>query len=137
MFSDIKRMNLEIEIANPVSDEEIQSFENELSIKFGSEFKAFLREFGCLSVEHLEFYGICGNNKSVPSAIFRTKEERKNMLMFPNNLVVIFEDGGENTYCIDSNDQIYLCRNSHCDKIGMKFSEFLLSMLYELNNHTL
>ncbi len=40
-----------------------EEFENKLSIKLGEEYKTFLKEFGTLEVEYLEFYGYFKDNK--------------------------------------------------------------------------
>lgn len=132
MYNDIKNMNLNIDMAKPVTEAEIVKFEAELSVKFGEEYQGFLKEFGCMSVEYLEFYGICGKNTSIPSAIHATKFMRKEVGNFSKNLIVVHEDGSGSFYCIDSDDNVYLCNFNNCEKTGKTFKAFLTQKLQGL-----
>ena len=114
MYEDLKRINIELETSKVATDEVIRKYEKELSIKFGEEYKSFLKEFGTLEVEYFEFYGIIGDNNSVPSAIHATKFARKNIENFPMDFVVFLEIGDGSFYCIDQKDNVYLCIYNRC-----------------------
>jgi len=129
MYSELKKLGLELETTKSVSIEEINKFEKELSLTFGEELKAYLQEFGCLGVEYLEFYGICGENRSIPSMVHATKSMRNEIDNFPNNLVVFYEDGSGAFYALDESDNVYVCNYNKCEKIEMKLKNFLLQQL--------
>jgi len=133
MYSKLRESGCNLDVSDPVSEELLGQYEKELNISFGDEYKEFLKEFGCLSVEYLEFYGICGNNTSAPSSIFMTKKMQEDLDFFPNNLVVIFEEGDGTFYCVDYEDRIHRCSYHDCIRLDEKFSEFILARVKELN----
>ena len=47
----------------PATDEEIKISEAELGIKFASDYKEYLRNFGCISASCLELTGFCGSQR--------------------------------------------------------------------------
>lgn len=130
MYSDLKKLDLDA--GSPVSENEIIKFEKELNINFGNEFKTYLKEFGCLDIDYLEFYGICGNNNSIPSAIHATKSKRDNIVEFSKELIVFFEAGDGSFHCVDSEDNVYICHYNECLKIGKTFKEFIYDKAKEL-----
>ncbi len=91
MYSKIKKCKFSVISAKPIDIRDIERFEKDLDFTFGNEYRKFLEQFGCLSIDYLEFYGICGNNESVPSAVYMTKRMREDLDFFPENLVVIHE----------------------------------------------
>ncbi|MCK9337702.1 MAG: SMI1/KNR4 family protein [Arcobacteraceae bacterium] len=127
MYSEIK--NLNIDSAKSVSDEQISTFEKELNISFGNEFKTYLKEFGCISKDYLEFYGICGENNSIPSAIFATKSMRNNVPNFSKDLIVFYEIGDGRFYCVDTNDNVYLCDFDKVTDTNTSFKSFLINKI--------
>lgn len=131
MFEQIKSKE-NIVKAQSVDKDTILKFENELNISFGAEYKQFLTEFGCLSIEYLEFYGICGKNKSAPSAIYVTKKMREDLDFFPENLLVIHEVGDGTFYCVDADDDIYFCTYRDCKKAEDKFEKFITEKIDKL-----
>jgi hypothetical protein len=134
MYEDLKKINIEIETSKGATDDIIEKYEQELSVKFGKEYKAFLKEFGTLSVEYLEFYGIIGENSSVPSAIHATKFARKNIENFPVNLVVFLDVGDGSFYCVDNKDKVYLCNYNNCKFVDETFKDFLFKQVNSLVN---
>ena len=42
MYSEIKNLGLELETTTPATNENIEEFENKLSIKLGEQYKTFL-----------------------------------------------------------------------------------------------
>lgn len=127
MYSKIK--NLNIDYAKSVSDEQINIFEKELNISFGNEFKTYLKEFGCISKDYLEFYGICGDNNSIPSAIFATKSMRNNVSGFSKDLIVFYEIGEGSFYCVDSMDKVFLCDYDKVEDIKTSFKDFIINKI--------
>ncbi len=132
MYDNLKNIGLELDVGKPVSDNEISKFEQILSIKFGHEYEKFLKEFGCLSVDYLEFYGICGNNNSIPSAIHATKVMRREINNFSKDLIVVMETGDGSFYALDSNDNVYFCNYTRCKRIDKTFKEFIFEKLEEI-----
>lgn len=131
MFEQIESLDNLVK-AGPVDESDISKYEKELKVFFGEKYKHFLMKFGCLSVEYLEFYGICGENSSAPSAIFVTKKMREDLDFFPGDLIVIHEVGDGTFYCVDSNDRIFFCNYHECNKIDDSFADFLLNKIKEL-----
>ena len=72
MYDEIKDLGLELDFTTPATDKDIEEFENKLSITLGEQYKTFLKEFGTLEVEYLEFYGYFKDNKGLPSSISAT-----------------------------------------------------------------
>ena len=131
MYDLINKMKQPIEISGGVKEEEILKFEKVLNVTFGYKYKQFLKKFGCLTVKYLEFYGICGENNSIPSAIHATLELRKYKNDFPDNLIVIFEVGDGTVYCIDSLDKVYKVDRHEIIDMNIYFDQFLVNSINE------
>ena len=129
MYSMIKKMGLGLEISKPASEKKIGQCERKLNVTFGLEYRTFLKEFGCLSIEYLEFYGLCGSNNSAPSTLHVTLKMREQIDNFPSDLVVVYENGNGSFQCVDSNDNIYFCEYNQCYKINKTFREFILQKI--------
>ena len=134
MFEKLKEFDLELESTQKATDDNIKSFEQELSIKLGDEYKNFLKEFGTLEVEYYEFYGFFKDNNSLPSAIFATKEARKTITNFPKDLIVFYNAGDGSFYCVKSDDSIVVCNYNRCRPINTSFKEFILEKIESLIN---
>ncbi len=133
MYSKIKKCKFSVISAKPIDIRDIERFEKDLDFTFGNEYRKFLEQFGCLSIDYLEFYGICGNNESVPSAVYMTKRMREDLDFFPENLVVIHEVGDGTFYCVDNADRIYSCSYHGCVKTDETFKEFVFSEIGKLS----
>lgn len=107
---------------------EIKSLEAKLGVAFGPEFKLFLKEYGCLVVGPNEIYGICGNNKAIPSAIHATMSARKDK-DFPENLIVIAEDGRGKYFCVDSKDALFSVEHGTISPLNQTFEAFATNWL--------
>ncbi len=134
MFEKLIELNIELEITNPATDEEMDEFEKELSVKLGDEYRSFLKKFGTLEIEYFEFYGIYGNNLSLPSAIFATKYARKNIEKFSKDLIVFYETGDGSFYCIDKNDTVFLCNYNRCNPVKQTFKQFIFAKVETLTH---
>lgn len=132
MYSNIKNMKLNLETTELARQKDIELLEKELSVKLGEEYKNFLMEFGTLEVEYLEFYGFFKDNLSLPSAIYATKYMRDTIDDFDKELVVFYESGDGSYYNVDSNDYVYHCTYNRCNKLNIKFKEFIFNKLEEL-----
>ena len=119
---------LEHDSAVPVSEEEIIKFEKDMGLRFGDQYRAFLKNYGCLSLEGIEFYGICGKNNSIPSAIYCTKQMRSDY-KFPENLIVIYDRGDGVLYCIDGLDQVYKYDNGQISATKDDFESFVCNRI--------
>ncbi len=134
MFERLKELNIELESTSPATDKEIEEFEKELSIKLSDEYKSFLQEFGTLEIEYFEFYGIYFDSNSLPSAVYATKYARENIEKFPKNLIVFYEIGDGSFYCVDENDNIFLCNYNRCNPIRKSFKEFIFEKVRTLTH---
>ena len=112
----------------PVTDKDIQRYEQNLALKFGSDYKEFLSKYGCLTAGSNELYGVCGDNASVPSAIHATLSARRDP-KFPRDLLVIGDDGSGRKFCVDSHDKVFVCDRNTCMKTGQSFEDFAAEWL--------
>lgn len=134
MYSKIKKLDLNLEVSSRATNEDIENFENNLSLKLGEEYKSFLLEFGTLEVEYLEFYGFTKNEESSLNAQKITKEHRKSVENFPKNLLVFFDAGDGSYYCVNSNDEVFRCIYNRCSKLDVTFKKFLYQKIESLIN---
>lgn len=77
--------------------------EKALGIKFSSQYRKFVLEYGAGSIGAEEIYGVVKdnfNNSSVPDGIWFTLTERKEINM-PENLIVICDTGSDEFFCLD------------------------------------
>lgn len=87
------------------TNELIKLAEEELGMKFTGLYLDYLQTFGAGNFGAQEIYGIINDNfenSSVPDAIWYTLTERKEMNL-PNNLLVIYDTGSEELFCLDFN----------------------------------
>ena len=132
MYEYLKEINIELESTKVATDLDVENFEKELSIQLGIEYKTFLKEFGTLEVDYFEFYGVIGDNNSVPSAIHATKYTRENIENFPHDLIIFYEVGDGSFYCVNQKDEVYMCNFNRCSFINMTFKEFIIDKIKTL-----
>ena len=101
MYDEIKDLGLELDFTTPATDKDIEEFENKLSITLGEQYKTFLKEFGTLEVEYLEFYGYFKDNKGLPSSISATLIARETIEKFSQDLIIFYERGDGTFYLIN------------------------------------
>ena len=88
------------------SNDLISMAENELNLKFTGLYLDYLQTFGAGNFGAEEIYGIINDdfeNSSVPDGIWYTLTERKEANL-PNNLLVIYDTGSEELFCLDFNN---------------------------------
>jgi len=128
-----KKLKVKLTATGGVKDSVINKQEqNIVGVNFGSQYTTFLKEFGCLTVGHLEFYGICGKASKAPNAVYMTLQTRKHLPAFPKNLLVVYEEGSGAFVAIDKNDVVYNCTASSYTKTKGKFKDFLLKKVKAL-----
>lgn len=120
-----KELNITLYKGTPATEEQINAMQRELDIGLGEEYKQFLKNFGFLSAEYLEFYGICGENNAIPSAIFATLSMREKIPNFAKDLVVIGDVGNGSFYCVDCRDNVYFCQYDEAKRLNQTLNEFL------------
>ncbi|HDK7166204.1 TPA: SMI1/KNR4 family protein [Clostridium botulinum] len=84
---------------------DIRLAEKAVGLKFSGMYKNFLEEYGAGSVGAEEIYGISSlnfENATVPNRIWYTLTERKESNL-PLNLLVIYDTGGDELFCLDFN----------------------------------
>jgi hypothetical protein len=134
MMDEIKKLilGLDCDAAVSASESTIHGFETGLNMKFGPQYTAFLKEFGTLRVCCFEYYGICGDNNSVPSAVHVTLMNRRHIDKFPSDLVVFSEAGNGVLYCVDASDKVFSFDGGIAHEVGMTFVEFLKKQVGQL-----
>ena len=87
------------------SNKLIKLAEEALSLKFTGLYLDFLQTFGAGDFGAQEIFGIINDDfesSSVPDAIWYTLTEREESKL-PNNLLVIYETGSDEIFCLDFN----------------------------------
>jgi hypothetical protein len=120
--------SIRYEQSGPVRASEIQHYEQELKLRFGPDYKRFLSKYGCVAAGPNELYGVCGDNASIPSAIHATLSARRDA-KFPQNLLVVGDDGSGRKFCVDSHDSVFVCNRNTCVKSGQSFEDFAVKWL--------
>lgn len=95
----------ELEFFPNVNQELIGKFEKELNIELKGSYKQFLLDFGYLSFESLEIFGIPNKkilkqNEDCTNALVCTMESRKEINL-SENLLIIYNFGNGELYCLD------------------------------------
>ena len=129
MYDEIKDLGLELDFTTPATDKDIEEFENKLSITLGEQYKTFLKEFGTLEVEYLEFYGYFKDNKGLPSSISATLIARETIEKFSQDLIVFYERGDGTFYCVNSKDEAFECNYNRCNKIDKSFKDYITNKI--------
>lgn len=87
-------------------EEELISLAQEtLKLKFSHQYYNFLKIYGAGNFGSEEIYGIIDDdfeNSSVPDAIWYTLTERIESNL-PQNLIIIYDTGGDEVFCLDFN----------------------------------
>ena len=93
-------------VGNNQSDKQIEKAQEYLEVKLPDSFKEYLKNFGNLSFEGFEFYGLTKNddfkNSSIPNFIWATKDYL-NRKILPKGYVVFYSDNEQWLYCLDTN----------------------------------
>ena len=126
------------------SQELIMKAEDLLEIKFSVIYKNFLINYGAGNYGSEEILGIIDDDfeeSSVPDAIWYTLTEREDVNL-PKNLVVIYETGSDEIFCLDFNNLnqekepavvAYIPgednKNQRYEKIANDFGDFLLQLV--------
>ncbi|MEG0380585.1 MAG: SMI1/KNR4 family protein [Kurthia sp.] len=100
----------ELEYFSNVSSELVAKFEKELNIELKGSYKKFLLDFGYLSFGALEIFGIphkklLKQNEDYTNALAYTIESR-NEINLSENLIVIYNFGNGELYCLDLSTDI-------------------------------
>ncbi|WP_243015124.1 SMI1/KNR4 family protein [Brevibacillus borstelensis] len=77
--------------------------EEAIGYKFSPIYRDFIKKFGAGNFGSQEVYGVIDEdfeNSSVPDAIWYTLTEREEINL-PQNLLVIYDSGGEEQFCLD------------------------------------
>jgi hypothetical protein len=117
------------DISGSVSENAIRAAEIKLNLKFGSQYREFIKEFGALTVDHNEFYGIIKNNNVIPSAIFATLQNRSHSPELPLNVTVINDHGDGALYVVNSSDKVFIFDRGKLKTTSKFYFDFVIDML--------
>jgi cell wall assembly regulator SMI1 len=89
-------------VAVGASEAEIQAAEIALSIRFPSQFRAYLSEFGYLGIAHYELNGVGAGVPEHVNLVTETLSEREMFRPYiPVHLLPLENNGAGDHYCID------------------------------------
>ncbi|MGY3265528.1 SMI1/KNR4 family protein [Lysobacter sp. HA35] len=94
---------IDVYIGEPASVASIQRLEEQIGQPLPSSVRAYLQEFGCVSLADVHLSGIIGNDPCAPEGgniIFDTAQLKASLPELPEShwVVLLHEDGG---YCMD------------------------------------
>ena len=96
----------DVQIGAKQTREQIQKAQKYLDVTLPCSFKDYLKEFGNLSFEACEFYGLTKNddfkNSGIPNFVWATKEYQ-NKGTLPKGYIVFYSENEEWLYCLDIN----------------------------------
>ncbi len=98
----IKKYSKLADFVGPVSDDEITAAERELSVTFSVSYRLFLRKYGCGNFGAQEFFGLGVPSTGIPNVIWTTHWFRHTEKAFPEALVVIYNAGLGEIFCLDT-----------------------------------
>ncbi|APM37705.1 SMI1/KNR4 family protein [Clostridium kluyveri] len=87
------------------SEELVSKAEEALEIRFSSQYRKFVLDYGAGSIGAEEIYGVVDDdfdNSSVPNGVWFTLTERQEIQM-PENLLVLCDTGSDEFFCLDFN----------------------------------
>lgn len=108
MIDTISKINEKVKVYHSTGSSgfEINQAELNLGVKFSSEYREYLKQYGAISFGCHELTGL--NVDDYLSVVSVTKEERKNDINFPSELIVIENIGIEGLLILqDSTGKIY------------------------------
>jgi hypothetical protein len=93
-------------VGNAASEQDVRQAEIALSVSFPPSYKWFLQNYGTVDIGLTEIYGL-GTIRvdGVPNVLGATLSLRSLVKDFPMDFVVICDPGGEETFCLDT-DQV-------------------------------
>lgn len=112
------------------NDKLVAAAEEKLGLKFGTQYRAFLKKHGAMSKGSEEIYGVTVDENSSLSVVKFTLSQREIDSSFPNSVAVISPLGNGDHYVVDSGDTVSLyIHSSHSLKAtGKDFNAFLDSI---------
>lgn len=87
------------------SEELVSLAERTLGLQFPKTYREFVLNYGAGSFGAAEIYGVISDdfvNSCVPDVVWCNLSQRKDF-NFPQNLLIIYNTGGEYEYCLDFN----------------------------------
>jgi len=138
-----------LEHARGATDSQIVEVERVLGVKLPDDYVLFLREFGWISLEGLELYGV-GDGVPAPWELVSSTIRERQLAepAIPNILIPVMNDGAGNHYCLDmsrfSGGQCPVVFWDHEDRRGTQqvpetvansFVEWLWKQLDELETY--
>ena len=117
------------EIIGKIDEKELKKAEYELGIQFGSNLKTLLLNYGCISYECFEIYGLGVENTSHLNIVTQTLELRKNNL--PKKYIVFLNLGDGHYAVTDRDDNVYEFSREQ-EKIIKKLDDNFDNYLYNL-----
>lgn len=92
--------------SNLITEDDITTYEDLLSVSFGEQLQHYITNYGYLALDDIEFYGINSNQKENSDLIKQTIYLNKNFDSTKG--YIAFENKGDGVYIlIDSNDNMY------------------------------
>lgn len=110
----------------------LKKISEELNFQTGPQLKNYLLNYGFLSFESVEIFGIGVKESGRLDIINETKNLKKNFQL-PNGYIIIEKIGDGLTIVCDESDNVYeFIYNGEPNKLNIKFDEYLISRFTEL-----
>ena len=101
----IRNNENKFEIIGKIPNTAILQAEHTLGINFGTSLKNLMLNYGCISYEYFEIFGLGVNKTSHLNIVSQTLDLRKNSL--PNKYIVFLNLGDGHYAVTDNNNKVY------------------------------
>lgn len=116
---------------NAVSDADLSAAEKALGFNFDSVYKEYLLNFGKVSYESMELYGLGVSDKSHLNVVNANKNMTSQYGNWPSNAVVL-EDIAEDNYIVYvMNEGVFQFAPIECKKISNSLEEYIMMRIAE------
>lgn len=117
--------------ADKIGLEDVALAEKALGFGFDAEYKSYLSNFGKISYNSMELYGLGVPETSYLNVVAATKELQNELGKMPDNSVVL-EDIGESNYVVyQMNGGVLQVNSSDSQMISSSLEEYIMTRLLE------
>ena len=123
-ISDELKLVSGLEATKGANDEQILKAQNELTIKFSTDYIDYLREFGVVNFFGTEWQGV--NGPGYLNVVKSTLEARETYPDFPVNMFILEDLGFDGILILlDTNGSVFEWQYGSCKKLYSNMSEYL------------
>ena len=112
------------------SNAQIMEAENALGLKFSTEYKFYLKEFGCISFASHELTGLNTSKRLSVVAVTNFERKRKKQLLLSNAYVLEIVNDGDSIIMQNERGEVFEVYDAgECRKSFESFADYLKSLI--------